>query len=163
MLNCAVLERLIPTGCAVVDLGSGAGLPGIPLALARPDLTMELLDPLLRRTRWLEETVAVLGADGVLVRRARAQERTGPAVPVAVARAVASLEKLTGWAFPWLQDGGMLLALKGRRAAEELAASRDTLKRLGVTDAEIHRVGQGLVDPPATVVKLVRPAGWRDR
>lgn len=149
LLNSAALALLIPTGARVVDVGSGAGLPGIPLALARPDLTVALLEPLARRVTFLDECVDVLGLENVTVVRGRAEE--GPArrslggADVVTARAVAPLDKLAGWCLPLLRPGGRLLALKGSSAAEELRSS-------GLPDAEIVAVG----DPPATVVVVTR-------
>ena len=149
LLNSTALAPLIPTGARVVDVGSGAGLPGIPLALARPDLTVVLLEPLARRATFLDECVDGLGLDNVTVVRGRAEE--GPArrslggADVVTARAVAPLDKLAGWCLPLLRPGGRLLALKGSSAAEELRSS-------GLPDAEIVKVG----DPPATVVVVTR-------
>ena len=149
LLNSAALAPLIPTGARVVDVGSGAGLPGIPLALARPDLTVVLLEPLARRVTFLDECVDGLGLANVTVVRGRAEE--GPArrslggADVVTARAVAPLDKLAGWCLPLLRPGGRLLALKGSSAAEELRSS-------GLPDAEIVEVG----DPPATVVVVTR-------
>lgn len=149
LLNSAALAPLIPTGARVVDVGSGAGLPGIPLALARPDITVALLEPLARRVTFLDECVDVLGLANVTVVRGRAEE--GPArrslggADVVTARAVAPLDKLAGWCLPLLRPGGRLLALKGSSAAEELRSS-------GLPDAEIVEVG----DPPATVVVVTR-------
>jgi 16S rRNA (guanine527-N7)-methyltransferase len=137
----------------VVDVGSGAGLPGIPLALARPDLTVALLEPLARRVTFLDEVVDRLGLTNVTVVRGRAEE--GPArrelggADVVTARAVAPLEKLAAWCLPLLRPGGRLLALKGSTAAEELAAARPLAD---AADAEVVEVG----DPPATVVVVTR-------
>jgi 16S rRNA (guanine527-N7)-methyltransferase len=136
-----------------VDVGSGAGLPGIPLALARPDLTVTLLEPLARRAAYLDEVVADLGlAPRVTVVRGRAEDhaRAGAAYDVAVARAVAPLDRLAGWCLPLLRPGGRLLALKGERAEDEVAL----VPRL---HGRVERVGAGLVDPPTTVVTIVRP------
>lgn len=157
LLNSAVVAPLLDAGARVVDVGSGAGLPGIPLALARPDCSVVLLEPLARRAAFLTEVVEDLGlGPRVSVVRARAEEhaRTTPAYDVAVARAVAPLDRLAGWCLPLLRPGGRLLALKGERAADEVAAA----PALG---ASIERVGDGVVDPPATVVVVPRPARYR--
>lgn len=158
LLNSAALAPLLPAGCSVVDVGSGAGLPGIPLALARPDCRYVLLEPLARRAAFLAEVVADLGlAPTVSVVRARAEDhaRTGAAYDVAVARAVAPLDRLAGWCLPLLRPGGRLLALKGERAAAEVAA-------VPALRASIEQVGAGLVDPPATVVVVDhQPARYR--
>ncbi|WDV32203.1 16S rRNA (guanine(527)-N(7))-methyltransferase RsmG [Streptomyces sp. AD16] len=117
LLNCAVLSEAIDEGVSVCDVGSGAGLPGIPLALVRPDLNITLLEPLLRRTTFLTEVVELLGLDHVTVVRGRAEEVLGklPPVHVVTARAVAPLERLAGWGVPLLRPYGEMLALKGTR------------------------------------------------
>lgn len=141
ILNCAVLEECIPHGAEVIDVGSGAGLPGIPLALVRPDLTVTLLEPLLRRSQFLEETVAALGLqDRVHVVRGRAEDRLVAPAPVVTARAVAALDKLVGWCWPLVAPGGCLVALKGERAQEEIDAAAPRLRKLGLT-ATIRTVG----------------------
>jgi 16S rRNA (guanine527-N7)-methyltransferase len=153
LLNSAAVAELLAPGETVVDVGSGAGLPGIPLALARPDLAVTLLEPLARRAAFLDEVVADLGlGPRVTVVRGRAEDhvRTGAAYDVAVARAVAPLDKLAGWCLPLLRPGGRLLALKGERAEAEVAQAPRWRGR-------VVRVGAGLVDPPATVVLIVRP------
>jgi 16S rRNA (guanine527-N7)-methyltransferase len=156
LLNCAVLSEVIPEGSAVVDVGSGAGLPGLVLALVREDISVTLLEPLLRRTTFLNECVAELELDHVTVRRARAEEIVGECVAdVVTARAVAPLERLLGWALPLLRPGGQLLALKGERAADELAEAAPVLRKFGVRTAEVLQVGRGKVDPPTTVVRVV--------
>ncbi|MDI5964342.1 16S rRNA (guanine(527)-N(7))-methyltransferase RsmG [Streptomyces sp. SL13] len=156
LLNCAVLSDVVPEGIAVCDVGSGAGLPGIPLALARGDLHITLLEPLLRRTIFLEEIVDVLGLDNVTVVRGRAEEMIGylPPVEVVTARAVAPLDRLAGWGLPLLRPHGEMLALKGDTAEEELKAARAALGRLGAVDSCVVQAGVGLVDPPSTVVRV---------
>ena len=126
LLNCAVLSEVVPEGVTVCDVGSGAGLPGIPLALVRPDLKITLLEPLLRRTNFLQEVVELLGLDHVTVVRGRAEEVLGklPPVHVVTARAVAPLDRLAGWGVPLLRPYGEMLALKGDTAEEELKAAR---------------------------------------
>lgn len=156
VLNCAVLTELVPPSAEVIDLGSGAGLPGIVLAIMRTDLSVTLLEPLLRRTVFLQECVDLLGLSNVTVRRARAEEVVGEyAVDVVTARAVAPLERLVGWALPLLRPGGELLALKGERAAAELEEAQPVLEKFGVRAAEVVHVGRGKVDPPTTVVRVV--------
>lgn len=155
LLNCAVLSEIVPEGVSVCDVGSGAGLPGIPLALARPDLSITLLEPLLRRTTFLHEVVELLGLDHVQVARGRAEEMLGTLAPVQVvtARAVAPLDRLAGWGVPLLRPYGEMLALKGDTAEEELRSARDALHKLGVVHTSVEQVGEGLVDPASTVVR----------
>lgn len=155
LLNSAVLGELVPADARVIDVGSGAGLPGIPLALARPDLTVVLLEPLARRAAFLTECIAALSLDTVTVVRGRAEEghvrRALGTADVVTARAVAPLDKLAGWCLPLVRPGGTLLAIKGGSAAEELAAAGPDLR-----DARIVHCGEGVVDPPTTVVSLTR-------
>src|SRR5687768_5835947 len=115
LLNCAVLEELIPEGASVCDIGSGAGLPGLVLAIARPDLRITLVEPLLRRTRFLDEAVEELGLQGqVEVVRGRAEELAGTRTfDVVTARAVAPLERLARWCLPLVGPGGELVAIEG--------------------------------------------------
>lgn len=141
ILNSAVLEACVPEGADVIDVGSGAGLPGIPLALVRPDVHVTLLEPLLRRSVFLEETVAELGlSDRVQVIRGRAEDRRVPPAQIVTARAVAALDKLLLWCWPLVRSGGSLVALKGERAQEEIDAAAPRLKKLGLT-ATIRTVG----------------------
>lgn len=156
LINCAVVADVVPEGASVVDLGSGAGLPGVVLAITRADLSVTLLEPLLRRTTFLSECVSELDLPNVEVRRARAEEVVGEyAADVVTARAVAPLDRLIGWALPLLRPDGQLLALKGERAAEELKEAAPTLRAFGVSTAELLQVGQGKVDPPTTIVRVV--------
>ncbi|MFJ2646051.1 16S rRNA (guanine(527)-N(7))-methyltransferase RsmG [Streptomyces sp. NPDC087420] len=156
LLNCAVLSEVVPEGVTVCDVGSGAGLPGIPLALVRPDLKITLLEPLLRRTNFLQEVVELLGLDHVTVVRGRAEEVLGtlPPVHVVTARAVAPLDRLAGWGVPLLRPYGEMLLLKGDTAEEEVKGARAALSKLGVLEASVLRVGEGVVDPLATVVRV---------
>jgi 16S rRNA (guanine527-N7)-methyltransferase len=173
LLNCAVLGELVPEGARVLDVGSGAGLPGIPLALARPDLAVVLLEPMARRVEWLQEVLAVLGL-AVSVYRGRAEdpgvrdERSGN--DVVIARAVAPLGRLAGWSLPLVAPGGRLLAVKGASAEQELARDRDAVRRVGGVAAEIVQCGATMVRPPTTVVvvsrlaqRVARPATARSR
>src|SRR3954447_8596450 len=145
LLNCSVVGDLIPKGSYITDVGSGAGLPGIVLAVARPDLTIALVEPLARRTSFLTEVVAELALDNVTVVRARAEDAVGNVRPadIVTARAVAPLDRLAGrglplapaggavWCLPLAQVGGRLLALKGATAADEVATHRAAVTRLG--------------------------------
>ena len=161
LANCAVLEELVPEGAQVADVGSGAGLPGLPLAIVRPDLRVVLVEPLLRRATFLGEAVEALGLDDrVEVLRGRAEEQK-LAVDVVTARAVAPLDRLAGWTLPLARVGGTVLALKGEGAADEVVASQNALERLGGGHAEVLTCGAGIVDPPTTVVRVVRLTAGR--
>jgi 16S rRNA (guanine527-N7)-methyltransferase len=143
----------------VADIGSGAGLPGITLALRRPDLRVILVEPLLRRVSWLEHVVADLALDTVEVRRARAQDLVGDLrAPFVTARAVAGLEKLAAWGLPLVGPGGRMLAIKGRSARAELAAADELLRRWGAV-GEVIMLGAGLLEEPTSVVSIRRGAG----
>jgi 16S rRNA (guanine527-N7)-methyltransferase len=152
LLNCAVVAEGIPDGAAVCDVGSGAGLPGLPLALVRPDLSVLLIEPLERRAEFLQEAVELLGLRRVRVVRKRAEEMGPLAADVVTARAVAPLAKLAGWCLPLVRPGGTLLALKGARAAEELAAAESVLRRTGATAWRIQQMGLDVLEHPTTVV-----------
>ncbi|WP_030344367.1 MULTISPECIES: 16S rRNA (guanine(527)-N(7))-methyltransferase RsmG [unclassified Streptomyces] len=156
LLNCAVLSEAVPEGVTVCDVGSGAGLPGIPLALVRDDLNITLLEPLLRRTNFLTEVVELLGLDHVTVVRGRAEEVLGklPPVHVVTARAVAPLDRLAAWGIPLLRPYGEMLALKGDTAEEELKAAATALSKLGAVETSVLHVGEGVVDPLSTVVRV---------
>ncbi|MFF3345796.1 16S rRNA (guanine(527)-N(7))-methyltransferase RsmG [Streptomyces sp. NPDC002779] len=156
LLNCAVLSEVVPEGVTVCDVGSGAGLPGIPLALVREDLKITLLEPLLRRTTFLTEVVELLGLDHVTVVRGRAEEVMGKIQPVHVvtARAVAPLDRLATWGIPLLRPYGEMLALKGDTAEEELKSAATALSKLGAVSTSVLQVGEGLVDPLSTVVRV---------
>jgi 16S rRNA (guanine527-N7)-methyltransferase len=158
------MAELIQPDASVVDVGSGAGLPGIVLAVARPDLTVALVEPLERRTVFLAEAVDQLGLRArVSVIRGRAEELVRgplagrlPAADVVTARAVAPMDRLAAWCLPLAAVGGRLLALKGASAADEVTTHRDAIVRLGGGTPEIHECGSGLLDQPATVVEVVR-------
>ena len=161
ILNCAVVHPAFPQGVAVVDVGSGAGLPGLALAIVRPDLHLHLVEPMLRRTTWLSTTIAELGLDNCTVHRGRAEELHGVlSAPFATARAVARIDKLARWSFPLLEDRGTLVALKGDSAAEELEAEAATLRKLGMVSARVESYGSDLLPVPTTTLQAtigVRP------
>jgi 16S rRNA (guanine527-N7)-methyltransferase len=152
LLNCAVVAEGIPEGAAVCDVGSGAGLPGLAVALARPDLSVLLVEPLERRAEFLQEAVETLGLEQVRVVRARAEELDPQTADVVTARAVAPLGKLARWCLPLVRSGGTLLALKGARAAAELAAAESVLRRTGATAWRIRQMGLDVLEHPTTVV-----------
>lgn len=163
LLNCAVLGELVPPGSAVADVGSGAGLPGLVLAIARPDVHVTLIEPLLRRTRFLHEAVQLLGlGNQVEVLRARADEvPRGRTFAVVTARAVAPLERLVGWCLPLVAPHGVLLAMKGSSAAGEVAQARGVLEALGCATPEVIDVGGELTAGPTRVVRVARAVRGR--
>ena len=158
LVNCGVMAEMIPVGASVIDVGSGAGLPGIVLAVARPDLIITLVEPLARRTVFLEEAVTTLGLNNVTVVRGRAEDAAGelPGADVVTARAVAALDKLAGWCLPLAAVGGRLLAMKGSSAADEIAEHAAAINALGGGEPVIRLCGAGLIEPPTTVVEIVR-------
>lgn len=153
VLNSVVVTPRLAEGADVADVGSGAGLPGVVWAIARPDVRLTLIEPLLRRTTFLTEVVDELTLSNVTVMRARAEDVTAQ-FDVVTARAVAPLERLARWCLPLIRDGGVLLALKGQRAPEEVEAARGAITRLGGTDMVIETYGDGSV--PTTVVEVSR-------
>jgi 16S rRNA (guanine527-N7)-methyltransferase len=159
ILNCAVLGELIPLGASVVDIGSGAGLPGIPLGIARPDLRITLVEPLLRRTKFLAEFVESAGLE-ITVVRGRAEQpdvrKEAGGADYVTSRAVAPLGKLAKWSLPLIHEHGHMLALKGSSVAEELERDRVELARAGAGHATILECGVGIVTPPTVVLSVER-------
>ncbi|WP_299930280.1 16S rRNA (guanine(527)-N(7))-methyltransferase RsmG [uncultured Nocardioides sp.] len=165
VLNSAVLGEAVSEGASVCDIGTGAGLPGLVLAIARPDLSVTLVEPLLRRTTFLDEVVAELGLFHVTVVRGRAEDLHGSATfDVVTSRAVAPLERLLGWSMPLVAPTGATIAMKGRSIHEEIAQARGFLTAWRCGEPEVFEVGVDLVDPPTTVVRVpwANPAriGW---
>jgi 16S rRNA (guanine527-N7)-methyltransferase len=166
LLNCAAVAELVPPGgdgpgggVRVIDAGSGAGLPGLVLALVRPDLDVTLVEPKLRATTFLSEVVTALGLEGrVTVVRARAEECHGrlPAAEVVVVRALAPLDRLTDWCLPLAKVGGRVLALKGESAAEEVAVHAVAIRRRGGGRPAVRRCGADHLTQPTTVVEIRR-------
>ncbi len=158
LLNCAVVAELIGGCCeTLVDIGSGAGLPGMVLAMVRPDVTVTLLEPMERRCRFLAECTAELELANVCVLRSRAEDavKAGLArADVVTARAVAPLARLAELAMGVIRPGGMVLAIKGVTAAEELKNAGPVLRRIGAQGGEVVRAGQGKVIPATTVVRF---------
>lgn len=164
ILNCAVVEELIPTGEELIDIGSGAGLPGLVLAMVRPDLSVVLLDSMQRRVSWLSDLATECALPNVAVVRKRAEDYRGPKVGYATARAVARLDRLTLWAAGLLRPGGKLLALKGEHAEPELRSAWIEMAGSGAERADIVTVGGARVKPPTTVVVVTcRPVQPRSR
>ncbi len=160
LLNCGVIARLLPTACALVDLGSGAGLPGIVLALLRPESQVTLLEPMARRVAFLQECVAQLGLGNVEVVRGRAEELAGKmAVDVVTSRAVAPLEKVALLSAGLARPGGRVLAMKGASAEAELTRARPVLARLGVGDARVITVASASGAITATLVSFTTTTG----
>lgn len=163
LVNCALLAPLLPQDATVADLGSGAGLPGLVIAIARPDVRVTLIEPMERRTAFLVEAVERLGLDAVGVVRGRAEDWTLPErFDVVTARALAPLPKLLRWALPLVRPGGALLAMKGSSAAEEIAEAAAELGRAQATAEVLHPEVAGATS--TTVVRVVPRAsttiGW---
>ena len=155
VLNCAVIESEFPRGAALADVGSGAGLPGLCLAIARPDLELTLIEPLERRVVWLEEVIADLGLTNVSVVRGRAEQVVGTVdVEFVTARAVSALSTLIPMTLPLLGGSGTLVAIKGRSAAEEVEKASKAIRKFKGHSAEVHTVGDGLLEEPTTVVRI---------
>ena len=167
LLNCAVVAELVLPARELVDIGSGAGLPGIVLAMLLPDVHVVLVEAMARRTTFLAECVEALGLSNVDVRRGRAEDMAGRlAADVVTARAVARLDRLAVLAAGVAKPGGLVLAMKGASAGHELAEAQPVLRRLAASEAEIVTAGAGVLAQPTTVVRFRtsadgrRSAGW---
>lgn len=158
VLNCAVIGEVMPEGAAVTDVGSGAGLPGIPLALARPDLRIVLVEPLLKRSVYLGEVIRELSLDNVRVVRGRAEDKALRAevgrAQIVTSRAVAPLGKLCTWSMPLVAHKGAMIAMKGASVHEELERDADAIRASGGGAGEVIRVGAGHLAEPTTVVRI---------
>lgn len=152
ILNSAVIAPLFPPGRAG-DVGSGAGLPGLVLAIARPDVDWVLIEPMERRVAWLREQADALGLDNVEVSRSRGEDWDGPPLDAVTARAVSALRTLLPVTAPLLRDGGELILLKGAGAPAEIAAAQKQLRKFGVSDARVEVVGESLLSEPSRVVR----------
>ena len=163
LLNCVVLKELIPEGVELADVGSGAGLPGLPLCIARPDLSVFLIEPLLRRVVWLREIVLELDLPRVEIIRARADAvaQAGHSFDVVTARAVAPLAGLLEICLPLVRPGGQLLAMKGDSAGDELIEAQPVLERLGAAEWSVATCGEDVLETPTTVVRVI--AGERPK
>jgi len=145
----------VPEPVELADLGSGAGLPGLVLAIMLPDVRVVLVEPMARRTTFLRECVIELGLNNVEVRRARAEDLAGEIqADVVTSRAVARLDRLAVLASGLARPGGLVLAIKGGTAGEELSGALPVLRRLGATDPEVVFAGAGLLDRPTSVVRF---------
>lgn len=161
ILNCAVIGEVMEHGARVADVGSGAGLPGIPLAIARPDLDITLIEPLLKRSVYLQEVVDALGLPNVTVIRGRAEEKQvrealDGGVDIVTSRAVAPLGKLAGWSLPLVRRGGEMIAMKGSSVAEELERDAALIRRAGGGRASISTVGDAHLAEPTTIIRVPR-------
>ncbi|GEB94238.1 16S rRNA (guanine(527)-N(7))-methyltransferase RsmG [Microbacterium lacticum] len=157
ILNSAVAAPLFASGARVGDVGSGAGLPGIVLAITRPDVQWVLIEPMERRVTWLQEQKDALGLDNVEIVRARGEEWTEGAVLDAVtARAVSALKTLIPLTAPLVRVGGELVLLKGANAANEIDAAAKQIRKYGLDDIRVEVVGDGVIAEPTRVVRATR-------
>lgn len=157
LLNCALVTNLVAPESSVADVGSGAGLPGVVMAIRRPDLRLTLIESMARRVTWLEDLTGELGLGNVQIRHARAEEiRDFPRADVVTARAVAPLQRLLEWTWPLCLPGGAVLALKGAHAEREIEDAGPWLRRSGARDVRVHTLARG--EPwSARIVVVPRP------
>lgn len=157
LLNCAVVTDAVPDGASVADIGSGAGLPGLVMAIRRPDLQVTLIEPLLRRTTFLEEAVGALSLKNVRIRRGRAEDLHGNATfDVVTSRAVAPMDRLARWSLPLVRSGGSFLAMKGSSAEVEVESARAVIAREGGLFIEILQLGSEHLEVPVRVVSIAK-------
>ncbi len=154
VLNCAVTAPLFRAGGTAADVGSGAGLPGLVLAIARPDTRFVLIEPMERRVAWLSEQKAALALENVEIIRARAEDLR-PVTPFdqVTARAVSAFRKLVPVTAPLVRDGGELVLLKGANAENEVSAAAREIRRFHLHDVRVEVVGEGVV---AEVTRVIR-------
>lgn len=157
LLNCALVTDLVAPGNSVCDIGSGAGLPGLVMAIRRPDLRVTLVEPLLRRTSFLDEVVTALALENVTVLRARAEELHGREVfDVVTSRAVAPMERLSRWSLPLVRSGGQFLAMKGSSVQAELDAASSVIRRCRGRVEGVVELGAEMLDHPVRVVRVMK-------
>lgn len=160
ILNCGVIGEAMDEGISVADIGSGAGLPGIPLAIARPDLNITLIEPLLKRSVYLNEVKEALNLDNVTVIRGRAEEKVVRKqvglVDIVTSRAVAPLGKLATWSLPLVKIGGRMVAMKGSSVEEEIERDAKEIRKAGGTDIKVYTVGEALLSEPTTLISIRR-------
>ncbi len=158
ILNSAAVGSLLPASGTVADVGSGAGLPGIVLAIMRPDLEFDLIEPMERRADWLAEVIEALDLDNVTIHQVRAEElHKKRTYDVVTARAVAGMDKLLRFTVPLIGAGGRLLALKGRRVYEEIEDAKYVLKKFRAEVVAVHEIDV-LGDGDVTFVAEVQRA-----
>lgn len=157
LVNSAAIVPFVPMNAQMLDVGSGAGFPGMVVAIMRPDVDVHLVEPMLRRIEWLADVVEELGLDNVTLHHKRAEELHGQGkADIVTSRAVANLSKLIPITLPLVRGGGSLLALKGRKAQEEVDQARKLFKKFGVAKALVHEVPSVMEDESTMVVELKR-------
>lgn len=157
LVNSAAIVPFVPMNAQMLDVGSGAGFPGMVVAIMRPDVDVHLVEPMLRRIEWLADVVEELGLDNVTLHHKRAEELNGQGkADIVTSRAVANLSKLIPITLPLVRGGGSLLALKGRKAQEEVDQARKFFKKFGVAKALVHEVPSVMEDESTMVVELKR-------
>lgn len=157
ILNSAVAAPLFPAGGRVADIGSGAGLPGIVLAIARPDVSWVLIEPMDRRVTWLQEQVDALELENVEVLRARGEDwKRGPILDAVTARAVSALKTLIPLTAPLLRPGGELILLKGANAQNEIGGAEKVIRKYGLADVRVEVVGEGVISEPTRVIRATK-------
>ncbi|WP_312676649.1 16S rRNA (guanine(527)-N(7))-methyltransferase RsmG [Microbacterium sp.] len=157
ILNSAIAAPLFPTGGRVADVGSGAGLPGLVLAIARPDVEWVLIEPMERRVAWLNEQQRDLGLDNVEVIRGRGEEwKQGPVLDAVTARAVSALRTLIPLTAPLLRSGGELILLKGANVENEIAAAEKAIRKYKLSDVRVEIVGEDVIAEPTRVLRATR-------
>jgi len=159
ILNSAIAAPLFPAGGRVADVGSGAGLPGLVLAIARPDVEWILIEPMERRVTWLQEQTDALGLENVEVLRGRGEEwKRGPILDAVTARAVSALRTLIPLTVPLLRVGGELILLKGANAENEITAAAKVIRTYKLTDVRVEVVGEGVIAEPTRALRATRSA-----
>ena len=157
ILNSAVAAPLFPAGGRVADIGSGAGLPGIVLAIARPDVSWVLIEPMDRRVTWLQEQVDALELENVEVLRARGEDwKRGPILDAVTARAVSAVKTLIPLTAPLLRPGGELILLKGANAQNEIGGAEKVIRKYGLADVRVEVVGEGVISEPTRVIRATK-------
>ena len=154
LLNSGIIGRLLETGERVVDVGSGAGFPGIPMAIARPDVAFDLVEPMERRSSWLERVVSELGLENVTVLRTRAEDLGKSDYNVATARAVAPTDKLLKLLVPLVRTGanGRVIAIKGQRVTQEIEEAKRVIQKLKLDEVSTLTLGESEIPESVTLL-----------